>query len=163
MKSRFALTLAAVAALALVAIIALSLGDGGEVQAGTGPAPDPFPAEIETFRTFAALGTDQEKADFLTLARYSERAAEGVSNVAVALIRNEVVGVDGVAYTGDQITAIQNAGLADLYHMKEGYIAALAVAGVTVAQVDAFAANNPALITPPPAVCTTDPAACPAE
>lgn len=161
MKSRFAVTLAAVAALALVAIMAISLGPGGDAQAASGTTPDPFPVGVETFRTFAVLATDQDRIDFQILARFTERAAEDLSNVAHALVRNEVVGVDGVEYTADQITAIQNAGLAAAWEMKEGYLTLIAHAGVTPAQLDAFAANNPALVDQVPVICANDPTVCP--
>ncbi len=161
MKSRFAVTLAVVAAIALVAIMALALRASGDAQAASGATPDPFPAEVDSLRTFAVLATDQDRADFRTLARFTERAAEGLSNVAHALVRNEVVGVAGVEYTADQITAIQDAGLAHAWEMKEGYLALIAHAGVTPTQLDTFAANNPGLIDSVPAICATDPAACP--
>ncbi len=161
MKSRFAATLAAVSALALVAIMAVSLNGDGSAQAASGATPDPFPAEVKTFRTFAVLATDQDRADGLILARFIERGSEDTSNVFHALVRNEVVGVAGVEYTADQITAIQDAGLAALWEVKEGYLALIAHAGVTPAQLDTFAANNPGLVDAVPVICANDETVCP--
>ena len=151
----------AVVTASVVIFGALSLAGRGDAQAASGATPDPFPAEVETFRTFAALATEQDRADFQVLARFVERRAEDLSNVAHALVRNEVVGVDGVEYTADQITAIQNAGLAAAWEVKQGYLALIAHAGVTPGQLDAFAANNPSLVDSVPAICATDPTVCP--
>lgn len=161
MKSRFAITLAIVAAIALIGMMVLSLRPSGAAQAGAGPAANPIPAGAETFRNFAALASDQDRIDFQILAQFIERAGEDLSNVAHALVRNEVVGVAGVEYTGDQITAIQNAGLAAAWEMKEGYLALIAHAGVTPAQLDTFAANNPSLVDSVPVICANDPTVCP--
>ena len=160
MRNRINLAVMLMAAVASVALLVAGVG-GGEAQAGAGRAPNPIPPGAETFRTFAVLATDQDRIDFQILARFTERAAEDLSNVAHALVRNEVVGVSGVEYTGDQITAIQNAGLAAAWEMKEGYLALIAHAGVTPAQLDTFAGNNPGLVDSVPVICANDETVCP--
>lgn len=161
MRNRLVLLLIIITIVAFTTTITLLDNSSRNVKAAIGTTPDPFPAEVKTFRTFSALATDQDRLDFQILARFIEHAAEDISNVAHALVRNEVVGVAGVEYTQDQITAIQNAGLAAAWEMKEGYLALIAHAGVTPAQLDIFAINNPNLIDAVPLICANDVTVCP--
>jgi NAD(P)-dependent dehydrogenase (short-subunit alcohol dehydrogenase family) len=147
-------TALSVAALALVMFAGVwSLKTTPLVEAAGAPSPQP---------AISSTLTDLEIADFLANAKTLSAAADNLVNVAVALKRNQVVGVPGVEYTTDQIDEINSAGLAAFYNAVQAGSRGLAIANISTGTLNNFAAANPDLVGVQPTYCSSgDVTKCP--
>ncbi len=135
-----------IAALVMVIVASNTFASGA-------PAPQPAPTRPLTV---------QQVDDFLANAKTLSAAADALENVAVALKRNEVVGVPGVTYTADQVDEINNAGLAAFYNAVQAGSRGLSIANISTGTLNNFAAANPDLVGVQPTYCSTgDATKCP--